>query len=169
MSILTLLTRRESKAEAEKAFMAVIEEHRRIIFKVSYLYALDQDDVNDLYQDIILNLWKSFPQFKGECNISTWIYRISLNTSISRIRKKPMAKAVPLTEAMLIPTDQQSDLMSDVYGLIARLGELDRALILLWLEDRPYDEIADIMGISKGNVAVKLNRVKNKLKQMSNQ
>ncbi|MGL5545893.1 MAG: RNA polymerase sigma factor [Tannerellaceae bacterium] len=169
MSILTLLTRRESKAEAEKAFMAVIEEHRRIIFKVSYLYALDQDDVNDLYQDIILNLWKSFPQFKGECNISTWIYRISLNTSISRIRKKPAAKAVPLTEAMLIPTDQQSDLMSDVYGLIARLGELDRALILLWLEDRPYDEIADIMGISKGNVAVKLNRVKNKLKQMSNQ
>lgn len=169
MSILTLLTRRESKAEAEKAFMAVIEEHRRIIFKVSYLYALDQDDVNDLYQDIILNLWKSFSQFKGECNISTWIYRISLNTSISRIRKKPAAKAVPLTEAMLIPTDQQSDLMSDVYGLIARLGELDRALILLWLEDRPYDEIADIMGISKGNVAVKLNRVKNKLKQMSNQ
>ncbi|MGL6178996.1 MAG: RNA polymerase sigma factor [Tannerellaceae bacterium] len=169
MSILTLLTRRESKAEAEKAFMAVIEEHRRIIFKVSYLYALDQDDVKDLYQDIILNLWKSFPQFKGECNISTWIYRISLNTSISRIRKKPAAKAVPLTEAMLIPTDQQSDLMSDVYGLIARLGELDRALILLWLEDRPYDEIADIMGISKGNVAVKLNRVKNKLKQMSNQ
>lgn len=169
MSILTLLTKRESKAEAEKAFMAVIEEHRRIIFKVSYLYALDQDDVNDLYQDIILNLWKSFSQFKGECNISTWIYRISLNTSISRIRKKPTAKAVPLTEAMLIPTDQQSDLMSDVYGLIARLGELDRALILLWLEDRPYDEIADIMGISKGNVAVKLNRVKNKLKQMSNQ
>ncbi|MGL4227424.1 MAG: RNA polymerase sigma factor, partial [Tannerellaceae bacterium] len=160
MSILTLLTRRESKAEAEKAFIAVIEEHRRIIFKVSYLYALDQDDVKDLYQDIILNLWKSFPQFKGECNISTWIYRISLNTSISRIRKKPAAKAVPLTEAMLIPTDQQSDLMSDVYGLIARLGELDRALILLWLEDRPYDEIADIMGISKGNVAVKLNRVK---------
>lgn len=169
MSILTLLTRRESKAEAEKAFMAVIEEHRRIIFKVSYLYALDQDDINDLYQDIILNLWKSFPQFKGECNLSTWIYRISLNTSISRIRKKSTAKAVPLTEAMLIPTDQQSDLMSDVYGLIARLGELDRALILLWLEDRPYDEIADIMGISKGNVAVKLNRVKNKLKEMSNQ
>lgn len=169
MSILTLLTRRESKAEAEKAFMAVIEEHRRIIFKVSYLSALDQDDINDLYQDIILNLWKSFPQFKGECNLSTWIYRISLNTSISRIRKKPTAKAVPLTEAMLIPTDQQSDLMSDVYGLIARLGELDRALILLWLEDRPYDEIADIMGISKGNVAVKLNRVKNKLKEMSNQ
>lgn len=169
MSILTLLTRRESKAEAEKAFMAVIEEHRRVIYKVSYLYALDQDDVNDLYQDIILNLWKSFPQFKGECNLSTWIYRISLNTSISRIRKKPAAKAVPLTEAMLIPSDQQSDLMSDVYGLIARLGELDRALILLWLEDRPYDEIADIMGISKGNVAVKLNRVKNKLKEMSNQ
>lgn len=169
MSILTLLTRRESRAEAEKAFMAVIEEHRRIIFKVSYLYALDQDDINDLYQDIILNLWKSFPQFKGECNLSTWIYWISLNTSISRIRKKPTAKAVPLTEAMLIPMDQQSDLMSDVYGLIARLGELDRALILLWLEDRPYDEIADIMGISRGNVAVKLNRVKNKLKQMSNQ
>lgn len=169
MSILTLLTRHESKAEAEKAFMAVIEEHRRVIYKVSYLYALDQDDVNDLYQDIILNLWKSFPQFKGECNLSTWIYRISLNTSISRIRKKPAAKAVPLTEAMLIPSDQQSDLMSDVYGLIARLGELDRALILLWLEDRPYDEIADIMGISKGNVAVKLNRVKNKLKEMSNQ
>lgn len=169
MSILTLLTRHESKAEAEKAFMAVIEEHRRVIYKVSYLYALDQDDVNDLYQDIILNLWKSFPQFKGECNLSTWVYRISLNTSISRIRKKPAAKAVPLTEAMLIPSDQQSDLMSDVYGLIARLGELDRALILLWLEDRPYDEIADIMGISKGNVAVKLNRVKNKLKEMSNQ
>lgn len=169
MSILTLLTRRESKAEAEKAFMAVIEEHRRVIYKVSYLYALDQDDVNDLYQDIILNLWKSFPQFKGECNLSTWIYRISLNTSISRIRKKPAAKAVPLNEALLVPTDQQSDLMSDVYGLIARLGELDRALILLWLEDRPYDEIADIMGISKGNVAVKLNRVKNKLKEMSNQ
>jgi RNA polymerase sigma-70 factor, ECF subfamily len=159
------------KQELEKAFIALVEEHKRIIYKVCYVYAADRENLNDLYQEVVINLWKAYPRFRGECAASTWVYRIGLNTCISFFRKsKSRPEVVPITvdlEAFAEEEDKTASLR-ELYRMINSLGQLERALILLWLEERSYQEIADIIGISKNNVAVRLNRIREKLKTMSN-
>ena len=158
--------------QSEKEFLEMVTAHKRIIYKVCYVYAKGQDDLNDLYQEVILNLWKGFPNYRGESKQSTWIYRIALNTCISFLRQ---ANARPRTVALTTELAWQAAAeegktgqLQELYRLINGLGELERALILLWLEERSYQEMAEILGISKGNVAVKLTRIKEKLKKMSN-
>lgn len=159
------------KQELERTFIVLVEEHRRIIYKVCYIYATDKENLNDLYQEVVINLWKAYPRFRGECAASTWVYRIGLNTCISFFRKsKSRPEVVPITvdlEAFAAEADKTASL-HELYRMINRLGQLERALILLWLEERSYQEIADIIGISKNNVAVRLNRIREKLKTMSN-
>lgn len=159
------------KQELERTFIVLVEEHRRIIYKVCYIYATDKENLNDLYQEVVINLWKAYPRFRGECAASTWVYRIGLNTCISFFRKsKSRPEVVPITvdlEAFAAEADKTASL-HELYRMINSLGQLERALILLWLEERSYQEIADIIGISKNNVAVRLNRIKEKLKVMSN-
>lgn len=159
------------KQELEKAFIALVEEHKRIIYKVCYVYAADRENLNDLYQEVVINLWKAFPRFRGECAASTWVYRIGLNTCISFFRKsKSRPEVVPITVDLEAFADEEDKTASlrELYRMINSLGQLERALILLWLEERSYQEIADIIGISKNNVAVRLNRIREKLKTMSN-
>lgn len=159
------------KQELEKAFIALVEEHKRIIYKVCYVYAADMENLNDLYQEVVINLWKAFPRFRGECAASTWVYRIGLNTCISFFRKsKSRPEVVPITVDLEAFADEEDKTASlrELYRMINSLGQLERALILLWLEERSYQEIADIIGISKNNVAVRLNRIREKLKTMSN-
>lgn len=159
------------KQELEKEFISLVEVHKRIIYKVCYMYASDKENLNDLYQEVVINLWKAFPRFRGECEASTWVYRIGLNTCISFFRKsKSRPEVVPITvdlEAFADDEDKTASL-HELYWMINCLGQLERALILLWLEERSYQEMADIIGISKNNVAVKLNRIREKLKAMSN-
>ncbi|WP_455672287.1 RNA polymerase sigma factor [Phocaeicola sp.] len=160
------------KQELEKQFIAFIEEYRQVIYKVCYIYATDADNLSDLYQEVVINLWKSFPRFRGECKASTWVYRIALNTCISFLRKSNSRLAViPITvdlEYAFADEEEKTSQLRELYCMINKLGKLERALILLWLEERSYQEIADITGISKTNVAVKLSRIKDKLKGMSN-
>lgn len=157
--------------QQEKEFISLVEAHKRIIYKVCYMYASDKDNLNDLYQEVVINLWKAFPRFRGECETSTWVYRIGLNTCISFFRKsKSRPEVVPITmdlEAFADEEDQTARL-NELYRMINSLNQLERALILLWLEERSYQEIAEIIGISRNNVAVKLNRIREKLKVMSN-
>ena len=159
-----------TKDEKEIAFIALINEYKRVIYKICYLYSNSEDDLKDLYQDVVLNLWHSYQTFKGECKLSTWVYRVALNTSISLIRReKKRKKNVPLLD-FDIPY-QETSKMEDIelmYRLINRLQNTDKMLILLWLEEKSYDEISEIIGISKTNVAVKLSRAKIKLKNMFN-
>lgn len=160
-----------NKQELEVAFIALVEEHKRIIYKVCYVYATDKENLNDLYQEVVINLWKAYPRFRGECAASTWIYRIGLNTCISFFRKsKSRPEVVPITVDLEAFADEEDKTASlrELYRMINSLGQLERALILLWLEERSYQEIADIIGISKNNVAVRLNRIREKLKAMSN-
>ena len=159
------------KQELEKAFIVLVEEHKRIIYKVCYVYAVDRENLNDLYQEVVINLWKAYPRFRGECAASTWVYRIGLNTCISFFRKsKSRPEVVPITVDLEAFADEEDKTASlrELYRMINSLGQLERALILLWLEERSYQEIADIIGISKNNVAVRLNRIREKLKTMSN-
>lgn len=157
--------------ELEKQFMNVIEDHKQIIYKVCYIYATDAENLNDQYQEVVINLWKAFPRFRGECKVSTWIYRIALNTCISFFRKsKSRPETIPITVNLETSADDEDKtaLFKELYRMINRLGQMERALILLWLEEKSYQEIADITGISRNNVAIKLKRTKEKLKTMSN-
>ena len=156
----------------EKEFLEMIAAQQRTVFKVCYIYAKDQDDLNDLFQEVALNLWKSFPHYRGDSKLTTWVYRITMNTCITFLRRSnTRPQTIPLTLAVasqLAEEESRAGQLKELYRLINQLGKLERALILLWLEERSYQEMADILGISKANVAVKLNRTKEKLKQMSN-
>ena len=157
--------------ELEKEFLEMIEAQKRTIYKVCYIYANNQDDLNDLFQEAVLNLWKSFPRYRGDSKLVTWVYRIAMNTCITFLRRSgTRPQAIPLTAdmAQIAADEGTAAQLQELYKLINQLGKLERALILLWLEERSYQEMADILGISKTNVAVKLNRVKEKLKKMSN-
>ena len=157
--------------ELEKDFLMMIEAQKRTIYKVCYIYANDHDDLNDLFQETVLNLWKSFPRYRGDSKLTTWVYRIAMNTCITFLRRSnARPQTVPMTAnvAQLEADEDTTGQLRELYRLINQLGKLERALILLWLEERSYEEIADILGITKTNVAVKLNRTKEKLKKMSN-
>lgn len=161
-----------NKEELEKVFTALVTEYQRVIYKVCYMYATDEYTLEELYQETVISLWKAFPQFRGCSKVSTWVYRIAMNTCISYFRKSSIRPVtIPITfhiETTLTDDSEQNIYLRELYRMISQLGKLDRALILLWLEEKSYQEIADIMGITKSNVAVKINRVKEKLKRMSN-
>ena len=154
----------------QKEFLSVIKEYERVIYKVCYLYANPNAPLNDLYQDVILNIWKAFPKFRKECKISTWIYRIALNTCISFYRKeKNVPEIVSLTHEIDWTSeahDPINEMLKQLYRMINQLGQLDKSIILLYLEDKSYEDIAEITGLTVTNVATKLSRIKDKLKKM---
>ena len=160
----------EANNPIEQEFLSVIREYERVIYKVCYLYANPNAPLNDLYQDVILNIWKAFPKFRKECKISTWIYRIALNTCISFYRKeKNVPEIVSLTHEIDWTSeahDPINEMLKQLYRMINHLGQLDKSIILLYLEDKSYDEIAEITGLTVTNVATKLSRIKDKLKRM---
>ena len=133
------------------------------------MFSKDNDEVADLFQEILIKLWKGFQSFEGRSDIKTWVYRVSLNTCISLNRKKKRRKkSDSLAMDINLYDDNDSDTrqVKQLYERINRLGVFDRAIILLWLEGIPYDEIADIVGISTKNVSVKLYRIREQLKNM---
>lgn len=155
----------------EQAFVSLIKEYERVIYKVCYLYATPNAPLNDLYQEVVLNLWKAYPKFRGECKVSTWIYRIALNTCISFMRKeKNIPEIVSLTPAEVDRSeewDETQAMLRQLYRLINRLGQLEKSIILLYLEEKSYEEISEITGLTVTNVATKLNRIKEKLRKMN--
>lgn len=152
----------------EQEFVSIIRENERIIYKVCYLYTTPHATLNDLYQDVVLNLWKAYPKFRQECKVSTWIYRIALNTCISFIRKeKNVPELVTLTPAAdrTEETDETQLMLQQMYRMINRLGPLEKSIILLYLENKSYEEIAEITGLTQTNVATRLSRIKEKLRK----
>ena len=157
------------KRDLEKEFLDMVRQYNRVIYKVSSFYIDDKTGLEDMYQEIVLNLWKSYPSFRGESVHSTWIYRVALNTCVSYYRKEKIRPSfVDMTNIVEEDDSEQTDVVKELYVLINRLGKMERALVLLYLEDRPQKEIAEIMGISVTNVSTKMARIKEKLKQMSN-
>ena len=151
----------------EELFCDVVHAHRNIIYKVCYIYA-PKGMIEDYYQEVLINLWQSFDQFEGRSKRSTWIYRVALYTCISFIRRK---EPTSISLSFDLATAEEATLKEqweEWHSVINRLGHLDRALILLWLEGYAYDEMAEITGLPQSNVAVKLMRAKNKIKEMFN-
>ncbi len=159
------------KAKLEQLFIDMIHKNERVIYKVCSFYNSDELPVEDLYQEVVCNLWTGFPKFRNECSESTWIYRIALNTCVSGIRRdkrRPKGISISLLEEAIAEPENISTEISEMYRLIHQLKTIERAIVLLWLEDKSYQEIADITGLTVSNVATKLKRSKEKLKEMSN-
>lgn len=153
---------------SEQEFARLVREHKSTIYTVCYMFSKDNEEVNDLFQEILVNLWRGFSTFEGRSDIRTWFYRVSLNTCISIDRKKKRSKSVPLSMNINLYEDNDADIkqVKMLYDRINKLGPFDRAIVLLWLEGLPYDEIAAIVGISTKNVSVKLVRIRERLKNM---
>lgn len=160
------------KTNKSDRFLSVIEVNKGIIYKVAHAYCKNVDDREDLAQEIIIQLWKSFDKYDSNFKHSTWMYRISLNVAISFYRKERSRSKIanPLTEGVInfpvndVPDDTESDL-GILHQLILQLNDLDKALMLLYLEEKSHKEIAQIIGISETNVATKIFRIKDVLKQ----
>lgn len=159
-------------ADARQAFGDLLERHRKIVFKVVNTYAWHPADRDELAQEIATQLWRAFPAYEPARSFSTWMYRIALNVAISHVRSSTHhdKHSVPLDETLHdIADDNGTDHESDqqvraLHRFIAQLDKLNRALLLLYLEDHSYREIADILGISETNVATKISRLKQRIR-----
>ena len=155
----------------QKRFEQMVNQNKGTIYTVCYMFSKDSDEVADLFQETLINLWKGMPEKDEISNIKGWIYRVSLNTCISLNRKKKSRPTVPLTMDIDLfeskgEKEQQVEML---HKRITRLQPFDRAIVLLWLEDISYLEIGLILGITAKNVSVRLTRIREKLKQMSNE
>jgi RNA polymerase sigma-70 factor (ECF subfamily) len=157
---------------SEKAFEQLIFENQAMLIKVCNIFCKSQADKDDLFQEITINLWKGLSSFKGNSKLSTWIYRVSLNTAISdagRKRKRLVQYTEKLPESTVINSNENAvdeEQIQMLYTGIDRLKPVEKALVLLYLEEHSYSEIADIMGISEKNAGVKLHRIKRKLEKI---
>ena len=156
--------------ETELNFQKLIEEHKGILLKVARTYCQNEEDRIDLIQEMSIQIWRSLDKYKEHCKISTWMYRVALNVAISFYRKnvKRNESTVPLNhEFSQIPESENTekeDHLKLLERFIQELNDLDKALMLLYLEDKSYFEIAEILGISPSNVGTKISRIKGKLK-----
>ena len=153
--------------QLEQQFTKTVTEHKSTIYTVCYMFSQDADEVNDLFQEVLVNLWKGFESFEQRSDIRTWIYRVALNTCISLDRKKRRQATARLSMDINLFEDRDEDTrqVDLLHKRIAKLQPFDRAIVLLWLENLPYDEIGQIVGISAKNVGVRLYRIREQLKQ----
>ncbi len=154
--------------EATNQFAKQIADCHGIIAKICRMYGTDAEDRNDLRQDILLNAWHSYPQFRNESKFSTWLYKVALNTSIGRLRKKrvELHPLKPLHHELPACENEKQSRMELLDNLIRQLTDQEKVLVALYLDELSYAEMADITGLTESNVGVRLNRIKQKLKNM---
>jgi RNA polymerase sigma-70 factor, ECF subfamily len=164
----------EMKSNNTEEFLHIFESNKGLILKIVLAYTHNQSDREDLINDIALELWKSYPAFKGEARISTWIYRVALNTSMNFARKKKK-------DGIILPSESMKHEITDppvfdhtyedeydvLYNCIEELNDINKAIILLYLDGNSHEEIAEITGISKTNVGTRVSRIKEQLKQIA--
>ncbi len=154
------------QAQKEATFLELVKQNQPILHKVCFVYACNRQEREDLMQDIILQLWKSFPGFSGRSAFSTWMYRVALNTAITQIKKRKPTIAIQSVSESQVDKESLMDMSEEIqilYRAIARLKKLEKALVLLWLEEKSYHEIAETTGITVKNVSVQLVRIRKKL------
>lgn len=160
----------QTTSDKELRFLDLIECNKQLICKVCYMYAVDSNHFNDLYQETLINIWQGLDKFRGDSQVSTWIYRTAINSCITFYRRNKVLANATSIENMADMIDDRSDRPSqlrEMYRLVSRLNKLDKALVLLWLDEKTYEEISDITGVSRNNVASRLRRIRFKLVKMS--
>ena len=152
----------------DEQFAQMVREHKATIYTVCYMFSKDADEVADLFQEVLINLWKGFDGFQGRSDIKSWIYRVALNTCITIDRKKKHKNKAELSMDINLFSDSDNDTkqVEMLRQRINRLKPFDRAIVLLWLENMSYDEIGAVVGITAKNVSVRLFRIKEELKRM---
>ncbi len=153
--------------EKNKTFAELIEANKALILKICFFYARTEADRQDLFQDIVLQAWKGFPRFRGESKFSTWLYTVSLNTALTVKRKNKIPFTVQpddVASEAAQPSDQEDK--TRLYAAIEQLNEIEKSIVLLYLDNYAYDEMEKILGISSGALRVKMSRIKQKLKTL---
>jgi RNA polymerase sigma factor (sigma-70 family) len=158
--------------EVERAFEAHIRDNEQQIERICGIYAFTEADRQDLFQEIVIQLWKAYPRFKGESRFSTYLYRIALNTAIAGLRKKKDFIRTYEPAALPHHADDESNAVTEermqiLYSAIGKLNEIERAIVMLYMEDRTYREMEDILGMTEGALRVKMSRIKEKLRQLT--
>ena len=157
----------------DNIFVDLINQHQKIIHKVCNVYCFTPEDRQDLFQEIVLQLWRAYPNFKGKAKITTWLYRVALNTAITQKRKHKksmIGSGQMLSDVKIADSEyQQIENQQLLKTLINSLSDVEKSIIFLYLEEKSYEEIAGITGMSKSNVSVRLVRIKKKLEQRFNQ
>lgn len=162
------------QTQLEKNFLNDFEKNQNIVHKICRIYTTNQDQHNDLFQEITIQIWKNYSKFRGESKFSTWMYRVSLNTAITLYRKSSRRiKTQDFSEVSfkiksIDYDDTKDEQLKALYGGIRELNDIEKALIFLYLEDKPYKEISNTLGISEVNARVKMNRSKEKLRKILN-
>lgn len=160
--------------ELEKSFVSQLKENQNIVHKICRLYTSNEEEHNDLFQEITIQLWKAFPKFRGESKFSTWAYRVALNTAITLYRKstKSLNTIEFETGRHFVYQEEynyeEEEHIKLLYKAVQQLNDIEKALVFLYLEDKDYTEISETLGITEVNARVKMNRVKTKLKQIIN-
>ncbi len=165
---------RLKKSDLELEFELKLKEYKLLIYKVCRIYGNNPNDIQELYQDIIIQLWKSYPKFRGESKFSTWLYRIAINIalmSLSRPKRALEYRDVELHN-LQVPDEDDTGLKDEqqeqMYLAIQQLNDIEKSIVMLYLEDSSYDEMEDILGISNATLRVKMNRIKEKLRTLTN-
>ncbi|MGJ1203828.1 RNA polymerase sigma factor [Sphingobacterium lactis] len=163
------------KQEQQKFFQEIIERHKGILFKIARVYCRDENDRQDLIQEMMIQIWQSVHRYNDKFKVSTWVYRISLNVAISFYRKSTTRASrftvlnEQITETPTQDKTEREQQLNLLEQFISELKEIDKALIILYLEDNSHTEIAEILGISTSNVGTKIGRIKDKLKNRFSQ
>lgn len=156
----------------DATFLRLLRANEGRLRRLSRVYGRDTDDQNDLYQEMLVALWRSLPSFRGDAKVSTWLYRVALNTALSHRRRQVARKEVSLEDR---PADwrdtrpraderlAEKENVARLYAAIGRLGGVDKALIMMYLDDRSYREMSEVLGLSETNVGVKLHRIRHRL------
>lgn len=157
--------------EAEQQFEQHIKANELLIYKVCRMYAYTAADREDLFQEIVIQLWNAYPKFRGESKFSTWLYRVALNTAITGLRKKKnfieSREPAQLPEGITDENTGREDELLQLHQAIGQLNQVEKAIVVLYMEDKSYEEMEEIMGMSQGNLRVKMNRIKEKLRQLT--
>lgn len=160
-----------SDQEKEKEFENAIVQYGGIVTKICYYFSSNPDEFNDLRQEVLYNIWKGWDKFRNDSKISTWIYRISFNTCVSYNRKESKTKnMISLDDILDLPAEEEVSKIekyNKMHKLIQQLSYEDRAIILMWLDEKSYEEISELMGINRNTIAVKLKRIKEKIVKLS--
>ena len=157
----------------KETFLQQVQAHEKQIYKICHFYANNEADKQDLYQEILLQLWKSYPNFRGKSKFNTWLYRVAINTAIAGIRKeKKHIQAQHLTQLPeqmeeVNSCNAEEEKYSKMYIAIGQLNEIEKAVTVLFIDGKSYADIEEILGISESTLRVKMNRIKKKLSQLA--
>lgn len=150
-----------------RLFDRTVADHDQMIRRICLGYAQSQQDLEDLYQDVLLNIWNGLPSFREDSSTRTWVYRVALNSCVSALRiRSRVPSLASLDDVIVVPDDSQEkrDAVKELYECIATLGPVDKAIVMMWLDGYSYDEIADVVGLRRNAVATRLHRAKSRLR-----